>query len=756
MAGMPSVTTIELPWDILALEQILPWDNPRTESGTRKLVDTMKSKKGRSDYAMPDLACARCRERKIRCGRERPECRNCEREPGVVCIYRVPAKRVNHLKLLCDSVERLQDRLTNIESHLHRLQGSGFRAPNFNEGRTAPCIYLLGGRQSATSSNYSSYTDEDESRREDATQDVTDPKIEGSSAGLTSISGLCDQLWRRVQAANTADPSWRPLCDTLQHLCEITGTVEPFPPYSDRIAAPLLPKEQAITAVDSFLQSQDCQTDVFVPGSLRANLERVYSQHPQQPDDDTWAICFQAITILGLRLETSTQAGFGESARSFLPSRAALVNSRLLTTPRLINVQTLILLSVAAQHFDPPGWAELIFAHACMLARTMHMHASPLLLNNGSDVQVERAKVLRALYVRDRMLCLTRGSVSWLPSEDSNITAQLRLTVDHDELYTDRLRLALIQEDVYHLSHGGSARLTVRSAPGLLQTIEQQLEDYACAFDLLQGQYHDASEYNGTRALAAMEFLNTRIIAFQHGREERHARQVRQDARTSCLLLLMAYGDPDPTILNTFNILTRGTASRNNTQQSTTPPGAAPFGTVLDVFPVPAFFVLLQDIILPPSSGINNIATDLDLLRRVSACYTDHASRSRTNNHHQKVAWVFAQLLALLELVPRDGPALPSTSPPQSNDPPSPSYWAPPPPAGVSLAWDSWLSGTSSLGLTPLEPGTSMGAWNLVNIQGHSGGEPIMPWPAMGEDGPAPTGLRGSPESAANTMMSPM
>lgn len=49
---------------------------------------------------MSDLACTRCRERKIRCGRERPHCRSCEREEGVVCVYQNPVKRVNHLKLL--------------------------------------------------------------------------------------------------------------------------------------------------------------------------------------------------------------------------------------------------------------------------------------------------------------------------------------------------------------------------------------------------------------------------------------------------------------------------------------------------------------------------------------------------------------------------------------------------------------------------------------------------------------------------------
>ncbi|PYH89201.1 hypothetical protein BO71DRAFT_337220 [Aspergillus ellipticus CBS 707.79] len=711
---------------------------------------------------MPDLACTRCRERKIRCGRERPQCRNCEREGGVICIYRIPAKRVNHLKLLCDSVERLQDRLTNIESHLNRIQGSGVRTPNFDEDREAASICLLGGHQSATTSNNDSESDDGESRREeDGAHQVPDSRSASSLVGPASISGLCDQLRRRIVATgDAAEPAWRPLCDTIQHLCEITGAIEPFPPYSDRIVVPLLPKQQTITAVDRFLLYQDCQTDVFVPGGLRANLERVYSQQQQQPDDDAWAICFQIITLLALGLDTSTQGGnalFGDFARSFLPSRTALVSSRLLTTPRLINVQTLILLSIAAQHFDPLGWAELIFAHACMLARIMDLHHSPLLPNEGGDMQIEQAKVLRALYVRDRMMCLMRGSVSWLPSDDSNIATRLRATISYHSQYADRIGLALIQEDVNRLSHASmTSQSSHSSRVSLLQSIEQQLEDHASAFHLFHGQCRAPSEYRGTRALAPLEFLTTRLMALQHGHEGRHARQARQDARTSCLLLLMAYGDPDPAILNSFNLLTGGAASRRNSQQDTEPSTIVPFGTVLDLFSVPAFFILLQDIFLPPSTETHNLIVDLDLLRRVSACYNEHASRTQANNYHQKVAWVFAQLLSLIDLVPHTQLHQSSSGSPRHYDLPSPAYWAPPPPT-ASLTWDSWLTGASSLGLSPLGPGTPLGAWNLIHVQGHDGAEPIIPWPALGEGPGGPARLQhDSSESAADIMMSSM
>lgn len=55
----------------------------------RQAVSTMPS---------ADHACARCRDKKIRCGREKEQCVNCRRD-GAECEYKSP-RRVNHVKLL--------------------------------------------------------------------------------------------------------------------------------------------------------------------------------------------------------------------------------------------------------------------------------------------------------------------------------------------------------------------------------------------------------------------------------------------------------------------------------------------------------------------------------------------------------------------------------------------------------------------------------------------------------------------------------
>lgn len=163
--------------------------------------------------------------------------------------------------------------------------------------------------------------------------------------GISSPFALCNRLYLRILTA-AKSTEFNDLLGLLKDLCETAGGTEPFPTYNDHILTQLPPKQQAIAAVNYYFKHIDCTTDIFVQRNLLSNLERVYSQ-PHRPGDDTWAVCLKTITLLVLGMEISTQAGnalFGDFACSMLPSRAALVSSSLLNTPRLINVQTLILL----------------------------------------------------------------------------------------------------------------------------------------------------------------------------------------------------------------------------------------------------------------------------------------------------------------------------------------------------------------------------------------------------------------------------
>lgn len=157
---------------------------------------------------------------------------------------------------------------------------------------------------------------------------------------------LCDKS--RSHILTTWPACSAPVRDLLQSLCENAGSFENFPLVTNVHHIDLPPKKQALTAIAQFFQHIDGTTDIFIRRNLLANLDRVYAQSTARPGDDVWAICFKVITLLILGVEISAQPSstimFGNFARSFPPCCATLVNSSLLATPRLINVQTLILL----------------------------------------------------------------------------------------------------------------------------------------------------------------------------------------------------------------------------------------------------------------------------------------------------------------------------------------------------------------------------------------------------------------------------
>lgn len=256
-----------------------------------------------------------------------------------------------------DSVNGVKERLSSIESHISRLSAAS-PAQNVDREISYP---IVSTRPASTGENFEKEYDDNDDNDGSASHSpysdyITDSQVlhnqvdkVGFYHGPQSLFVLCKQFRSYVLSTSMVECG-DPLRVMLQSLSERAGVLEPFPPFSGQPVVNLMPKQQATTVIGHFLQHVDCTTDVFVKNNLLAHVERIYSQSTE-PVDDVWAICFQAITVLVWGLELSTQAGsglFGDFARSFLPSRAELVTSRLVTTPRLINVQTLILLVCTA------------------------------------------------------------------------------------------------------------------------------------------------------------------------------------------------------------------------------------------------------------------------------------------------------------------------------------------------------------------------------------------------------------------------
>ncbi|WPH01314.1 Hypothetical protein R9X50_00415300 [Acrodontium crateriforme] len=624
-----------------------------------------EERQSRSEQGNPDSACTRCRERKIRCGRERPCCSNCERDTEATCIYQTPVKRVNHLKLLCDSVDLIQDRLKRVESNFARLNNTLSGAAETNRPVSRSSSSRLQSRNSPSiETDSSSEEDDDLSPTQLLEVHVFRNQADKIDRfhGSSSLFVLCNQLRLQILQSQIIETNDTALSKILLDICEAAGEAETFQITNEQASVRAPSKQQVLGAIGHFFQHVDYTTDIFVPENLLANVERIYSE-PSKPHDEAWITCFRAIVLLVLGREVSHQSSnalFGDFARDLLPNRAALVNSCLLTSPRLINIQALLLVSLAAEQFDPVGWDELIFTHACMLARTMGLHHTKYSALESNDVDtVERHKVFCALYARDRSLCILRGRLSWMSSDEYNITSQLGIaSTEGGRPYNDRYRLTGLQDEIHRLSTGISlGKLTSQSKiQTRLRVIEARLDEFANDSTFLQA----TEGASPVLALMPLEFLASRILALQYGIEERHKTQVLSDARASCLLLLIACGEQDRQLLDQLNSL-HGPQRSDQTpvnEISGVRKNASFFKNALDSFSVPAFFVLLNRLLQSREEEEPTGATpDIDLLRKVSAVYKTHAGGIQAGSYHGKLAQVFGRLLAMAELL-NDRPEL--------------------------------------------------------------------------------------------------
>lgn len=311
------------------------------------------------------------------------------------------------------------------------------------------------------------------------------------------------------------------------------------------------------------------------------------------------------------------------------------------------DVLTKLTQSVVAQQFDPAGWAEVIFAHACMLARTMGLHHAQAAHESCTDVEVvERAKVLQALYCRDKSLCMTRGTVAWLPSSDCNLPSDTRAAPLHEIDRPIGFRLATIQDRVYQLTSAES-RVRLGSSRRLqaeLKSLEEALEQFVHVYDVFHPRLLQSSQHTQI----AMEYLTTRVLALHSRQSKIHADELYHASRTCCLLFLIANGERDEKTVGQFKSLVP-----NGREQSPLPAiQSAPFMNILDSFSLPAFFALLDKAVIQKTTHGQAEQADEDdfgLLHRVSACYTASTSRMQPNSYHWKVAWILDRLITIAD-----------------------------------------------------------------------------------------------------------
>ncbi|KAL1963925.1 hypothetical protein VTN77DRAFT_7731 [Rasamsonia byssochlamydoides] len=651
----------------------------------------MASEKQVQSWSTHDLACTHCREKKIRCGRERPQCASCKRD-GLECGYSTPRKRVNHIKLLCHSFGGLEDRLSNIEGELSKLT-SMFRRSG-GHGSFLDPLTDDDETENATTAD-AKLTDDAPCRL------ITDRHIVRSQGDLIdryhgpcTLFALCKEFCdtmlseRQMQGSPSmqSQPQQGEMQDCVARNEELKGLLtrlylearieETFdlPPGYNPVRLP--PKQFLLVAQTQFFQRSDYTTDIFVQSTFLSHVERIYSR-PFALADEAWAICFNVIILLVLGCENPNHGNNdsfmgSQFVRPFLLTiRMALSNPRILMAPKLINVQALALLSVAAQQYYPPGFAESIFAQACVLVRTIGLHQMHAASNGVSPEEAEeRLKVLRALYLLDKSCAISRGSICWLPTFDCGISSALCQPAFADPTYAARMELAMLQEEIYRLFHSAeSQKQSVAEHKIALSRVDQRLERWANAHDIYSSSHPDSQDVS-----LKLDYFAARITAFHGSSDPGHIRRALNDARASCLLLLTSLDEHNPAMvewleglllsMHSLKFLEKNVSHRldKNTQgfaafaaaknEKVNEPVPSRVHSLLSSFPVPAFFLMAKNVVWS-ISGENQAQAegDLNLLQMVCACFKGLDSRIPADNYTRRVGRAFERLLEIVHLL---------------------------------------------------------------------------------------------------------
>jgi hypothetical protein len=445
------------------------------------------------------------------------------------------------------------------------------------------------------------------------------------------------------------DPVSQDLAELLQ-LAEIQEKLYDASVVDSQI---LLPPKQFLPMFHTrFFHQNDWSTDLFVQSKFWENVDRVYSNYVPNLDEP-WAIVFNTIILLSLSAEGSFH-GHGTLTTShfaapfFSAIRVALNRIHLLMSPRLINVQALALLSLAAELFYPFGVAEAVFVQACNLARRMGLNQVDIAGDRyDPSEEEERIKVSRSLYIRDKSLGISRGTVCWLPGFEIQKMNLGDTDSPEGRYHAARVTITAFQERVYRLHSSANAQDDFANKAGFHPSgIQSGLADLL-----------EIGTICGAHLELWLEFLATRIVALRRNPKPRYARRTLQDCRACCILLLMAFGKSDQAMRQRLELhydLQTPTQRPNSTFQDNEPNVNDQTGfmprNLLNIFPVSALFLLAANIINPTFPG-QDISEDLDLLLRVSNCYKEADESLQAINRAHQVGRALEKLLSIIDHV---------------------------------------------------------------------------------------------------------
>ncbi|ELR10228.1 hypothetical protein VC83_08978 [Pseudogymnoascus destructans] len=505
----------------------------------------------KKEWATHDAACASCRTRKIRCGREKPMCGCCIRDQ-VECVYSPALKRVNHVKVLSHNLGDIQDRVVKMQGELSWLTTALKRSNIAGQPElTLPRdVSITHGSEDEVASIQAGHVD-----RNGVTQ------IERYHGPRTLVS-LCLDFAADLASCN-GNTNNEVVTGLVNHLLFDStrvneGSLDLLEPGSGRTelnTCNLPPKHLLSVMLDSFVKQADYSTNIFCRRSIQEAIERVYEE-PSTPASEPWALCFNLIILLTLGSDNPVRSD-DPFVRPMLQAAQAMAEKpSCFMSTRFANVQALALYShfVQQYHTDNQTLGDSLFARACVLATESGLHQADSDLSPASDLSVveaeERQKVFRSLYIRDRFSMIAYGALAWLPSADQRGSQTPGKSSEQGGIVSNQLypqhtphwKLAGIQDELRCLLYSTDAPPVSKSGRRVaLARLQQKLKTWAETYKIPSPNrpttVHEISLH--------LAFLGTRILMLESESDTDDAAcpalvQVIDDARLSCLLIAIS------------------------------------------------------------------------------------------------------------------------------------------------------------------------------------------------------------------------
>jgi hypothetical protein len=317
-----------------------------------------------------------------------------------------------------------------------------------------------------------------------------------------------------------------------------------------------------------------------------------------------------------------------------------------------------------AEQYSTTSLAELVFAQACLLARTMGLHQSNASSNDLPPEDIlERHKVFRSLYIRDKNIAIFRGSTAWLPGYDSGIPPSF------DEAETGipdllaRLELAKLQDEVYQAFHAaGAPSLHPSRHNQVLAQLQQRLEQWSSTHSIMQRTLTSAETFS-----LMLSFFATRICLSKDNDDMRSTHPFK-DAKACCLVFLLATTTkPDLHLSETLKeILGQHKSldqpsSRKTKRNSRTQPAVSEnddYATsalprLAATFPLAAAFMVAKGILLEPIGEVDGTPSRPEEEISLLEALRDRFATAAEQAHIDNLALNFSRILGLLVRVVR-------------------------------------------------------------------------------------------------------